>query len=49
MNSGIFTGGVLLSTIVFGVWRARWPGCHFRGQGTLFATMLLVQIVPFQP
>ncbi len=26
----------------------RWPALKFRGQGSLFAVMLLVQIVPFQ-
>src|SRR5215210_3437115 len=48
-NSGIFTGGVLLGTVVFGVLAGyALARLHFRGQGTLFATMLLVQIVPFQ-
>src|SRR5687768_9106931 len=49
VNSGIFTAGVLLSTVVFGVLAGyALARLHFRGQGTLFATMLLVQIVPFQ-
>src|SRR5919107_364231 len=49
VNSGIFTGGVLLGTVVFGVLAGyALARLHFRGQGTLFATMLLVQIVPFQ-
>ena len=48
-NSGIFTGGVLLGTVVFGVLAGyALARLHFRGQGTLFASMLLVQIVPFQ-
>jgi multiple sugar transport system permease protein len=48
-NSGIFTGGVLLCTIVFGVLAGyALARLHFRGRGTLFAVMLLVQIVPFQ-
>jgi len=49
VNSGIFTGGVLLGTVVFGVLAGyALARLHFRGQGTLFAVMLLVQIVPFQ-
>src|SRR5918994_6622520 len=49
LNSGIFTGGVLLGTVVLGVLAGyALARLHFRGQGTLFATMLLVQIVPFQ-
>jgi multiple sugar transport system permease protein len=48
-NSGIFTGGVLLATVVFGVLAGyALARLQFRGQGTLFASMLLVQIVPFQ-
>jgi len=49
VNSGIFTAGVVLCTVVFGVLagyalaRLQW-----RGKGTLFAAMLLVLIVPFQ-
>src|SRR5215213_2446804 len=49
VNSGIVTGGVLLSTVVFGILAGyALARLHFRGQGTLFATMLLVQIIPFQ-
>jgi multiple sugar transport system permease protein len=49
VNSGIFTGGVLLGTIVFGILAGyALARLHFRGRGTLFAIMLLVQIVPFQ-
>ena len=49
LNSGIFTGGVLLGTVVFGVLAGyALARLHFRGRGTLFAVMLLVQIMPFQ-
>jgi len=49
VNSGIFTGGVILMTVVFGVLAGyALARLHFRGQGSLFALMLLVQVVPFQ-
>ncbi len=49
VNSGLFTGGVLLFTLVFGVLAGyALARLQFRGQGALFATMLLVQIIPFQ-
>ena len=49
VNSGIFTGGVILATVVFGVLAGyALARLHFRGQGSLFAVMLLVQVVPFQ-
>jgi multiple sugar transport system permease protein len=49
VNSGIFTGGVLLFTVVLGVLAGyALARLHFRGSGTLFAVMLLVQVVPFQ-
>ena len=49
LNSGIFTAGVLLGTLVFGVLAGyALARLSFRGQGALFATMLLVLIVPFQ-
>jgi multiple sugar transport system permease protein len=49
INSGIFTGGVLLFTVVLGVLAGyALARLHFRGSGTLFAVMLLVQVVPFQ-
>jgi multiple sugar transport system permease protein len=49
VNSGIFTGGVLLGTLTFGVLAGyALARLHFRGRGTLFAVMLLVQIIPFQ-
>lgn len=48
-NSGIFTGGVLLATVVFGILAGyALARLHWRGQGTLFAVMLLVQVIPFQ-
>jgi multiple sugar transport system permease protein len=48
-NSGIFTGGVILFTVVFGVLAGyALARLHFRGRGSLFAVMLLVQVVPFQ-
>jgi multiple sugar transport system permease protein len=49
LNSIIFTGGVLLGTVVFGVLAGyALARLKFRGRGTLFAAMLLVQIIPFQ-
>lgn len=49
VNSGIFTGGVLLTTMVFGVLVGyALAQLEFRGRGAVFALMLLVQVVPFQ-
>lgn len=49
VNSGIFTGGVLLATVVFGVLAGyALAQLRFRGRGALFATMLLLQTIPFQ-
>ena len=49
INSMIVTGGVLIGTVLFGVLAGyALARLHFRGRGTLFAVMLLVQIVPFQ-
>jgi len=49
VNSGIFTGGVILGTLVLGVLAGyALARLRFRGQGSLFAVMLLVQIIPFQ-
>src|ERR1700759_2508871 len=49
LNSIIFTGGVLLGTVVFGVLAGyALARLEFRGRGTLFAVLLLVQIIPFQ-
>jgi multiple sugar transport system permease protein len=48
-NSAIFTVGVLLFTLLFGL-LAGWSlaQLHFRGKGAVFASMLLVLVVPFQ-
>ena len=49
VNSGIFTGGVILGTVVFGILAGyALARLHFRGRDALFAMMLLVLIVPFQ-
>lgn len=49
VNSGIFTGGVLLATMVLGVLVGyALAQLEFRGRGAVFALMLLVQVVPFQ-
>ncbi|HET6302734.1 carbohydrate ABC transporter permease [Microbacterium sp.] len=48
-NSGIFAGGVVLGTIVFGVLAGyALAVLHWRGRGATFALALLVQVVPFQ-
>jgi multiple sugar transport system permease protein len=49
VNSGIFTGGVILGTVIFGALAGyALAQLHFRGRGTVFAFALLVQVVPFQ-
>ncbi|WP_106816739.1 carbohydrate ABC transporter permease [Microbacterium timonense] len=49
LNSGIFTAGVLLGTVVFGVLAGyALAVLQWRGRGTTFALCLLVQVVPFQ-
>jgi multiple sugar transport system permease protein len=49
VNSGIFTAGVILGTIVFGLLAGyALARLHFRGRGTVFALMILVQVIPFQ-
>jgi multiple sugar transport system permease protein len=49
VNSGIFTGGVLLGTVIFGVLAGYALAIlHWRGRGVVFALALLVQVVPFQ-
>ncbi|MGH1522769.1 carbohydrate ABC transporter permease [Leifsonia sp. L25] len=49
VNSGIFTGGVLLCTVVFGVLAGYALSIlHWRGRGVTFALALLVQTIPFQ-
>jgi multiple sugar transport system permease protein len=48
VNSGVFTGGVLLSTAVLGVLTGyALAVLQFRGRGLVFAAVLLVQVVPF--
>lgn len=49
VNSGIFTGGVILCTVVFGVLAGyALAQLRFRGRVVLFNLVLLVQVVPFQ-
>ncbi|MGO4594252.1 carbohydrate ABC transporter permease [Leifsonia sp. 2TAF2] len=49
VNSGIFTGGVLLGTVVFGVLAGySLAVLQWRGRGVTFALALLVQTIPFQ-
>lgn len=49
VNSGIFTGGVVLCTVVFGLLAGyALAMLHFRGRGTVFTSMLLLLVVPFQ-
>jgi ABC-type glycerol-3-phosphate transport system permease component len=49
INSGIFTGGVILCTVVFGVLVGyALSVLQWRGRGVTFALCLLVQVVPFQ-
>jgi multiple sugar transport system permease protein len=49
LNSGIFTGGVLLCTLLLGLLAGyALARLEFRGRGMVFNAMLLVLIVPFQ-
>ncbi|MET7765902.1 carbohydrate ABC transporter permease [Streptomyces sp. NPDC005355] len=49
INSGIMTAGVLLCTLVFGLLTGyALAQLNFRGRGAVFATLLLVQMIPFQ-
>jgi multiple sugar transport system permease protein len=49
LNSGVFTGGVLLSTLVLGLLAGyALARLEFRGRGAVFSAMLLILIVPFQ-
>ena len=49
INSGIFTGGVIVGTLVFGVLVGyALAQLQWRGRGITFALVLLVQVVPFQ-
>src|SRR4029077_19093018 len=49
LNSSIFTIGVLLFTVVFGLLAGYAPAAmHFRGRATLLSFVLLVLVIPFQ-
>ena len=49
LNSGLFTGGVLLCTLVFGLLVGYALAIlEWRGRGVAFAIVLLVQVIPFQ-
>jgi len=49
VSSGIFTGGVILGTVVFGMLAGyALAQLHFRGRGLVFNAMLLILVVPFQ-
>jgi multiple sugar transport system permease protein len=49
LNSGIFTGGVILGTVFFGVLAGyALAVLHWRGRSATFALALLVQVIPFQ-
>ena len=49
INSGIFTGGVLLCTVVFGLLAGyALAVLQFRGKGAVFAAVMLILVVPFQ-
>jgi ABC-type glycerol-3-phosphate transport system permease component len=49
VNSGIFTGGVLIGTLVFGLLAGySLAMLQWRGRSATFALALLVQVVPFQ-
>jgi multiple sugar transport system permease protein len=49
VNSGVFTGGVLLTTLVLGLLAGyALARLEFRGRGMVFNAMLLILIVPFQ-
>jgi multiple sugar transport system permease protein len=49
VNSGVFTGAVILGTVVFGLLAGyALAVLQFRGKGMVFASLLLVQVVPFQ-
>lgn len=49
LNSGIFTAGVIICTLLFGVLVGyALAVLQWRGRGITFAIVLLVQVVPFQ-
>ncbi len=49
VNSGVFTGGVILFTVIFGLLAGyALAVLRFRGRGAVFAGVLLVLVIPFQ-
>ncbi len=49
VNSGIFTGGVLLCTVIFGLLAGyALAVLEFRGKAAVFASVMLILVVPFQ-
>jgi multiple sugar transport system permease protein len=49
INSGIFTGGVLLATLVIGLLAGyALAQLQFRGRALVFSAMLLILVLPFQ-
>ncbi len=49
LNSALFTGGVLLGTLVFGMLAGyALAQLHFRGRQTVFYLLLLLLVLPFQ-
>jgi multiple sugar transport system permease protein len=49
LNSSLFTGGVLLATLVLGVLAGyALAQLHFRGRQVVFYTMILLLVMPFQ-
>jgi multiple sugar transport system permease protein len=49
LNSGVFTGGVILGTVVFGLLAGyALAVLEFRGRGAVFAGVMLILVVPFQ-
>jgi multiple sugar transport system permease protein len=49
LNSGIFTGGVLLATLVVGLLAGyALAQLQFRGRALVFSAMLLILVLPFQ-
>src|SRR5262249_56597193 len=49
INSGVFTGGVILCTLLFGLLAGyALAVLRFRGRGAVFAGVILVLVIPFQ-
>jgi multiple sugar transport system permease protein len=49
VNSGVFTGGVILCTVIFGLLAGyALAVLRFRGRSAVFAGVLLVLVIPFQ-